>query len=316
MDKSQKIAILHRYPAKDIPKTNAAFPYFSKGCDVLTFKTFNRLKSKVFKSILWVFYAPLLVIGRRYDIIYCDDSFPYYSALVKLVSPKSRVIKRLGDIHLMYYTSGWLFKFLHFFEKLEWKIVDEVVPISPTMAEYVEPITRHSTTILDPVPAKPRAKLGHSVMFHGLLTKNKGVDILLKAAKLLPKRRFWIVGDGPDRKRLEKLAPLNVTFFGWVDDVYPIIERCGVGVSLRAKNQGNELVVTSPFLQYSVMGKPCIVSKRKVFDGYPYQFTTAEHLAYLIDTVKTDCRAYVLEHHEAEHIARQIQLLFAKNRLR
>src|SRR3989304_2626933 len=96
----KKIALLHRYPADRIKETNAAFPYLAeKGIDVLTFKSFNRTSKwrKFFKSLAWVFYAPLLVWGKGYDVIYCDDSYPFYPALVKLVSPHSKVVLRIGD---------------------------------------------------------------------------------------------------------------------------------------------------------------------------------------------------------------------------
>src|SRR3990167_9192998 len=101
----KKIALLHRYPAERIKETNAAFPYLrDKGIDVLTFKTFDRTGhwKKFFKSLAWIFYAPFLVMGKRYDVIYCDDSYPFYPLLVKLMSPWSRVVTRLGGFHLMY----------------------------------------------------------------------------------------------------------------------------------------------------------------------------------------------------------------------
>ena len=100
----KKIALLHRYPSDRIKETNAAFPYLKeKGIDVLTFKTFDRTGKwgKFFKSLAWIFYAPMLVFGKEYDAIYCDDSYPFYPALVKIVSPESRGIIRLGDLHLM-----------------------------------------------------------------------------------------------------------------------------------------------------------------------------------------------------------------------
>ena len=102
----KKIAILHRFPKDQIRETNAAFPFIAReGVDVLTFKKFERLHNvkKILKSIAWIFYSPLLVFGKSYSVIYCDDSFPFYSALVKLASPGSKVVKRMGDFHLMYY---------------------------------------------------------------------------------------------------------------------------------------------------------------------------------------------------------------------
>ena len=151
----KKIALLHRYPADQIKSTNAAFPYLvydysipcdfspfavnswpKKRMDILTFKKFDRLSKhkKFWKSLLWIFYAPCLVFGKGYDVIYCDDSYPFYPIFVKLASPWSKVVLRIGDFHLMYYYSGWAYKFLHFFEKIGWKMADRIIAISMPMA--------------------------------------------------------------------------------------------------------------------------------------------------------------------------------------
>ena len=321
-----RVALLHRYPPDKIKETNAAFPYLqAKGIDVLTFKKFDRLSKhkKFWKSLLWIIYAPLLVIGKGYDVIYCDDSYPFYPGLVKLVSPKSRVVIRIGDFHLMYLYWNRLFltyHLLHFFEVLTWKMVDEIYAISQEMQLKIASELHEIKTyrILDPVDPKDFPITEHLdfgyVMFHGVLTKNKNVDVLLDAAKRLPDVTFLIVGDGPDRARLESIAPENVEFEGWVpfSEVKDYIQGCAVGVALRSNNPGNEYVVTSPFLQYGVMGKPCLVTRRKVFGDYPWQFSDAEELALRIQMILKcpdegeTLRKYVLENHSAEKIAEGI----------
>lgn len=313
----KKIALLHRYPRERIKETNAAFPYLAeKGIDVLTFKKFDRLKGKFLKSLAWIFYAPMLVIGKGYDVIYCDDSFPFYPALVKLVSPRSKVVLRLGDFHLMYYTSGIVYKVLHFFERMAWRMADEIIAISEPMQEYIG----RGQVVLDSVdptdfPNYTYKYNSRTVMFHGLLVKNKGVDILIDAAKQLPNVWFKIVGDGPDRARLEAKAPRNVYFKGWVPfrDIHKEIFHCGLGVALRSDNPGNEYVVTSPLLQYGVMGKPCLVTRRKVFGDYPWQFDGPYDLADKIEQMLKapgqegqKLREYVLNNHDARKIAEEI----------
>ena len=60
-------------------------------------------------------------------------------------------------------------------------------------------------------------------VFIGRLTRQKGVDVLLRAAARLPGVRFRIVGEGDARKALEKLARslglANVEFAGATGDV-------------------------------------------------------------------------------------------------
>ena len=56
----------------------------------------------------------------------------------------------------------------------------------------------------------------------GLLHPDKGHDVLLRAAHLLPGMRMRFYGAGPCRQQLQeladRLAPGRVEFCGWVDD--------------------------------------------------------------------------------------------------
>ncbi len=64
-----------------------------------------------------------------------------------------------------------------------------------------------------------KQKEGNYVAYVGRLSKEKGVDILLKAAKETPDIPYKIIGDGPERKSLEsyvkKCYIKNVHFYGW-----------------------------------------------------------------------------------------------------
>ncbi len=344
METKKKIALIHRHPRWMIPETNAAYPYlvhktlseffdckvgaiyhYGRRMDVLTFKTFPRTGGvrKFWKSLLWMFYAPLLVIGKGYDVIYCDDSMPFYPFFVKLFSPHSKVVLRIGDFHLMYYCKGWLYKILHSLEKISWDISDGIIAISKTMALHLVGETEtHIDVVLDPVEVKHKPRPSHlhlllkRVMFHGVLTRNKNVDMFLEAARRMPRVNFLIAGDGPDRERLEVMAPSNVTFKGWMtqDEIFKLIDTANVGVALRSDNPGNEYVMTSPFLQYLIMKKPCVVSRRKVFEAmkYPYQFSNVDDLVFnirhLLDNLEScnEWYDYVLKNHDARKIGEQI----------
>ena len=50
------------------------------------------------------------------------------------------------------------------------------------------------------------------------LVPYKRIDVLTEAFRLLPERRLIVVGDGPERQRLEDLAVPNVEFVGAKDD--------------------------------------------------------------------------------------------------
>ncbi len=67
------------------------------------------------------------------------------------------------------------------------------------------------------------ANVGQYILYFGRLIGEKGVDILLEAARLTPDVPVVIVGDGPDREKLEEQASslVNVRVVGpaWGDDL-------------------------------------------------------------------------------------------------
>jgi len=61
------------------------------------------------------------------------------------------------------------------------------------------------------------AKKEPFVLFVGRLSKQKGVDYLVEAAKALPEVKFVVVGEGEEGERLRSVAPANVEFKGWLE---------------------------------------------------------------------------------------------------
>ena len=67
-------------------------------------------------------------------------------------------------------------------------------------------------------PGRPPLSGAPTAVFCGRLTPQKGVAVLLTAwhavLQRIPEARLEIVGDGPERERLERAAPPGVTFHG------------------------------------------------------------------------------------------------------
>lgn len=71
------------------------------------------------------------------------------------------------------------------------------------------------------------------------LSEEKGVDVLLAAAEMLPAATFIVAGDGPYRSRLEKSAPGNVRFLGRVADTRNVLAASDiVAIPSRLEGQG------------------------------------------------------------------------------
>lgn len=105
---------------------------------------------------------------------------------------------------------------------------------------------------------------GSYALYFGRLIDEKGVDVLIHAAAIAADVPVLIVGDGPDRSRLDKLAQelncSNVTFVGeqWGDDLDEIITNCRFVVVPSLWHENFPYVV----LQSFAMGKPVIGSDR------------------------------------------------------
>ncbi|MBI2775669.1 MAG: glycosyltransferase family 4 protein [Chloroflexi bacterium] len=71
---------------------------------------------------------------------------------------------------------------------------------------------------IGPTPSRVPDRGGH-VLFVGRLVAEKGVNVLLEAARRLPAVPVVIAGDGPVREALTRAAPSNVTFTGHQDQM-------------------------------------------------------------------------------------------------
>jgi starch synthase (maltosyl-transferring) len=142
-------------------------------------------------------------------------------------------------------------------ERLTSPLADRIVPNSPGLHDYM---MRHgvSPERMTVIPngidverfAGPRREAHgrpRTVLFVGRLTEQKGVDVLLRAAReLVTKCRLQLVGDGPDREKLRALAAelglADVRFLGRSDNVPELLARADVFV-LPSRWEGMPTVV-------------------------------------------------------------------------
>jgi glycosyltransferase involved in cell wall biosynthesis len=106
---------------------------------------------------------------------------------------------------------------------------------------------------------RPRETAGGYVLYVGRLVGLKGVDVLLDAMRRLPGVELVLVGDGPERDRLQKLgAGLPATFVGHVphDEALRYIEnaRCLV---LPSRTEASSNVI----LEAMSLGVPVVATR-------------------------------------------------------
>jgi glycosyltransferase involved in cell wall biosynthesis len=127
----------------------------------------------------------------------------------------------------------------------------------------------------------PDAPLG---VFVGRLHPVKGLDVLLRALPSVPGLHLMIVGDGPDRPRLEGLAsvlaPRRVQFVGAVDDVAPLLRVSDLFL-LPSAGEG----LSNALLEAMASGLPCVAARAAgvhelLTDGRGLVVDTGDHAAW------------------------------------
>jgi len=141
------------------------------------------------------------------------------------------------------------------------------------------------------------------IIFSGRLSREKGVDLFLRAVSKLRERKFKtvIIGDGPQREEYEDLARelgLNIQFVGWLNDrneYYQYLKRaiCVVIPSLWIEN--SPLVIGEAF----ACGTPVIGTNS---GGIP-------------ELIRESGAGFVVER-SADEIAKRIEVLIEDKKVR
>jgi len=198
----------------------------------------------------------LLSIIKRKKVLACPAGVAY-------VQPQYRKIVK---------------RFLFIFEKITYRCVDAVVFLSEVEKEqfkkklgylpkhhFIIPPGIEIPKIFKKEVEKIKKELGINdkinITFVGRLIGVKGVEILISALKDLKKDfKVIIVGDGPDRKKLENLVKEynlenRVIFTGWRNDVPAILAASDIFV-LPSYSEGLPIAL----LEAMAAGKACVVT--------------------------------------------------------
>lgn len=123
------------------------------------------------------------------------------------------------------------------------------------------------------IPPVPELKRGRAFLvgYMGVMNRQDGVDYLIRAARVLIRdmgRRdvlFALIGEGPDRVLLEKLAAAegiaeHLVFTGWLeqDEQLPWLNTCDICVCPDPSNDFNDKCTMNKILEYMAVGKPVV----------------------------------------------------------
>lgn len=128
------------------------------------------------------------------------------------------------------------------------------------------------------------------VLYVGRLVKRKNVDVLLKSLALLNGKNIIgvIIGKGIERQRLEKMAPNNVCFPGFVKDTMPYYLAADIFVTV-SQAEGGFLLSA---LEAASFGLPLILSPSTA--GFPI--------------LKEGINGFVVEPNDVDNLVKKITL--------
>jgi len=178
-----------------------------------------------------------------FDVIDCQE-FPYFScfsAKIRSLLKKSELVitwhEVWGDYWFEYLGKKGIFGWS--VEKLTTKLTERNVAVSERTKEDLERIGVKGDVQVIPngidfgkiEKVKPSEE-ERDIIFAGRLIKEKNVDVLIKAINLIKKEvpnvKCMIIGDGPEKRRLERLAKdlgmdNNTKFTGFLNDYNEVI---------------------------------------------------------------------------------------------
>lgn len=240
-------------------------------------------KKSIIESLLYTIKLFPVLLKADFDVIDCDQ-FPLIHIFpVKLIAilRKKRIILTWYEVWGKYWFKyiGWKGVFGYLIEKIVIRFPDNIVSaskhttnrlisqnkINPSKIVTI-PVGIDIENIVEVKPSKNKS----DVIFAGRLLFHKNVDILIKSIKLIkeknPEIKSLIIGDGPEKKRLEALTQKlnlekNIKFLGFLenhDDVYAIMKSSKAFV-LPSTREGFGIVV----IEANACGIPVITIDHK-----------------------------------------------------
>jgi glycosyltransferase involved in cell wall biosynthesis len=210
--------------------------------------------------------ATFRLLGARFDVLDVDHMpyFPLFAARVVCTLRRRRLI---GTWHEVWGAAAWraylgpLAWFGTATERLAARLPDEIVSVSPQTSRRLRSMLRVTVPVhtiqpgvgLRAVAAQTAATPRTDILYAGRLLANKNADLLLRAVALLvhtrPTLRCRIVGEGPERPRLDALrhelgleAYVEIHDFVPDSDIYRVLKSASV-LALPSVREGFGCVV-------------------------------------------------------------------------
>lgn len=183
------------------------------------------------------------LMKERIDVIDCQ-AFPYFSCFSAKICSSLKRAPLVITWHEIWdeYWYEYLGKkgvFGKWVEKMTTHLTDKVIAVSERTKKDLERIgVRKEIKVIQngidfrKIKMIKASEEGSDIIFAGRLIKEKNVDVLIRAVELvraeIPDVKCMIIGDGPEKGELEKLAhdlemDNNINFTGFLEDYKEVI---------------------------------------------------------------------------------------------
>lgn len=250
---------------------------------------------KLFRTPTFALFSSIWLLLRRsdFDMVVANGPWSaFFAGITKWLHRRKILFIPHGIAHTQPNYPAWSRFFHRIVEKTAYLLTDSVLFFTKGEADHYISVLhvppKQDLRIelphvsVPPVSEKEKQKLREElgvsgkkvIMFVGRLVKVKGVDILLRAFAQLGRSDavLVVVGDGPERQNLEKLALSlgisdRVIFTGWRDDASKLVSIADVFV-LPSLSEG----LPQALLEALAHGVPCIVSDIPQLRGLPVRY--------------------------------------------
>ena len=167
--------------------------------------------------------ATLKLIVARFDVLDVDHMpyFPVFTARIVCALRRKRMVVTWHEVWGNEYWRSYLGRLAPISAAIEWlaaRAAHEIIAVSAQTSDRLIDQLRVKIPVrtielgvdLDAIQAENKSTLESDILYAGRLLDHKNVDMLLRAVALLKEDSPWlrcrIIGEGPERSRLESLA--------------------------------------------------------------------------------------------------------------
>jgi len=275
----------------------------------------SRLNKLPFIKRFFKFFMPATIrFFTHQDLSKYDLVISSSANFAKWLNLKGTKTKHIAYIHIpprflwgwetsFYYKIPAIVKFLFKGQLNNWKELDKqyakkadlLITNSEFIAKKINAVYGKKAILINPPVAietilnKPDQKREDFFLTIGRLYQYKRTDLLVKALTET-EDKLVIIGDGPERKSLEKIAGPNIEFRGFIDENEKIrlLKTCKAFIFAAEEDFGivmvEALAAGAPVITYAKGGALEIVNDKE--DGVLYKEQTPEAIISALDKFK------------------------------